>query len=342
MNDKKDKRKGFGSIFKKEKPSETTDIPDNQPEMDYSGLISSKNEEPENSGQSGEQDNDDLSMLLLKLRTEKTEEEVLSKKDEESLTPIIDAEIQKEPVITDKENFEEKRDNSDLTNIEDKKEDSKEILFKQNSGSNELKKIFERIKSSENQEEIPEPKYDTEYKFTDITTDNGQNEEISVIQEEYTEENTIKESENFKKQEIKDGQSEDNVKTEAQSNKPKSLQEIIESVTKKAENKPLIDKTEISSYKRESEIQAETMLGELKKEDVKEFLIKGKPKSPVFKSSPESDDEYVEIIAEAAKYDEEDRQYENANKEISANVPTKKAPIAQKTQWSEKEEEEEE
>ncbi len=344
MNDKKEKRKGLGSIFKKGKPSETTEIPDNQPEPDYSGLISSNNDEPENSEKSEGQNNDDLSMLLLKLRTEKTEQKVLSNTDDESLTPIIDAEIKDESIEAEEVIEEEKSDNSDLINVEEIKETeiSKDILFKQDSGSSELKEIFERMKSSEKKEEIPEPKYDTEYKFTDITTNNGQIDEIPVIQDEYTEENIIKEPEISEEQEIKERQSEDIVNTESQSNKPKSLQEIIESVTKKAETKPVIDKTEIFHDKRESEIRAETMLGELKKEDVKEFLIKGKPKSPVFKSSPESDDEYVEIIAEAAKYDEEDRQYENANKDISANVPTKKTPLAQKTQWSEKEEEKEE
>ena len=342
MDDKKDKKKGFGSLFKKDrdKNSEQAESYAETREPDYSSLISAGNDtggktEPEPSGD--HQNNNDLSMLLLKLRSEQTESEIQAKKPATSVPPIIDAEIQDErggerPGVPDSGG-----DISELIRLKEQKEAEKQGIFGagQDSGSLELKKIYEKMKISENKERSGEPEEYTEMESAHVER------EPEVRHEMIVEEQAVSEKPEYVNQQKKEPEPTPAPAFTGQgSQRPKSFQEIINSVTKKPEDQKPEIKNEAYTENPENVERAQSVLGQLKKEEFKDYIVKGKPEAPVFTQSQQAEEEaeVVEIIAEP---DEDYERYAAPEPVPSApdNSPAHRAPLAKKTQWSDSGEE---
>lgn len=331
MADKKPKKKGFGSFLKKK---DKEDI-DDDIFQDYSSLISPgqspKDTTIEVEEDGGGEEKDDLSMLLLKIRTEKTGKEVLED-DRGSLEPIIDADEEKKTIekISISKSVDEKTKitGTDESGFGEDNGLAGDLFKNRESGANELKKILGRMKSAEQGEKRADiPKEGSEKEI--IATEVGKKSRDTLFEEPVKKEDPEIIFQVGKREtghpETEDGSE---AKPEIILKKPKSFQEIIDSVTKKSKDNPESGKNDKKT--------ADAILEGLGKDDVKGFLVKGKPPAPSFKSpgdpeitreenSGSTDADYGKIIKEGS----------------SGNLSAKKAPVAKKTQWSDDFEEEE-
>jgi len=252
MDDKKERKQRFGSIFKKQKSDNTdeSDVDKGQEykepaDRNYASLIDKaellKKEDIVD---------DDLSSLLLKFQPESREKEEIPENEDEKPVSTSSTEISPESSDEPTQPEEESRNFSDLIqNIEQKNTKEQTIPgVTRDSGSSELKMIFEQMKKSEGQGSGSEPAVEEpEYTGETLTEPVWEKEaQAGIDEEDKTAENeTYASSENTGTVEDSDEVQEDNSKiTDSQSffggvkNEPKTLQEIINSVTRKTDEIP--------------------------------------------------------------------------------------------------------
>ncbi|ADN36571.1 type II secretion system protein E [Methanolacinia petrolearia DSM 11571] len=334
MDDKKNNKHKFGSLFKKQKSTDDAESPGNTGSAGsgYEKLLFEENE-PETQknipGRTADQDYDDLSTLLSKFQPEKRENK--SSQQESYLFQPINPkeEIQPESSNIVSLSLEKKDDFSDLLNFKEQKKDERtgSSGATNNDGSAELKKIFELMKSSEQQSDNREiGQYDSSTLFEEEVTDSI-NEPVIVPEEK----KEIAEEETKNWEDIIQPFQTPGIFTQ----KTKSFQEIIDSVTKKPEKQPVIQKPE-QPPKNTEELATEIIA----EKDIPD-------NNPAKKRPQAKKTQWSEYSGEKEKPEQTPEKAEElpaeiiAEKEITDNNLAKKRPQAKKTQWSEDSGEEE-
>lgn len=259
MKDKKNKKQGFGSIFKKNKSSGDVESQKGT-EQGYSEPAfadkDSKNRREDSYNNDQDVEVDDLSALLSKFQPEKKEKEELRQNFGDFQFSVIEEDLQNRVSGEESHVPEKNEDFSDLIRFKEQKEtgeiDLQGIL--KNHGSAELENIFKQMKNSEERENSAETE---NYDFPDIFDEDntGYDDEAEIITEENQ---AIIEGETEKTQEPREPDDSPGFSA-ITSQKPKTLQEIINSVTKRPENKTAPEKSEQPPEIRE-EISTEAVI----------------------------------------------------------------------------------
>jgi flagellar protein FlaI len=285
MDDKKNNKRKFGSLLKKQKSTDDAESPGNTGSAgsEYENLLFEENE-PETQkkipGRTADQDYDDLSTLLSKFQPEKRENKTSQQQSYlfQPISPKEEIQTKSSKIVPP---APEKKDSfSDLLNFKEQKKDERTDSpgATNNDGSAELKKIFELMKNPEQQSNDPgfgqyESQTVTEEEKTILI-----NEPVTVPEEK--KETAEDETENWK--DIIQPSRTAGIFTQ----KTKSFQDIIDSVTKKPEEQPVIQKQEQHPEKTE-ELPTETIF----EKDIHENnLAKKRPQAKKTQWSEDSDE----------------------------------------------------
>jgi archaeal flagellar protein FlaI len=240
MTDKKNKKQGFGSIFKKNKSSGDIESQNSTEHGFFEPVYPDNNSKSRNkySYDDIDQNEDDLSALLLKFRPQIKEKEEPEKNYGDFQFSVLKEAVQNGSPGKESPVEEKNEDFSEIFRLKEQKEadqiDPLDIL--NNHGSAELENIFKQMKNSEEQKKFAETE---RYDFPDIFDEEntGCNDGTEIIKEEN---HAIIEEQTKEAEDITDSPGFPGINSQ----KPKTLQEIIDSVTKKPENTPAPEKRE--------------------------------------------------------------------------------------------------
>ena len=249
MDEKKNNKHKFGSLFKKQESTNDDESPAGTESGAYE--VNNHGEKKEIQNKKSDQNYDDLSTLLSKFQPVRRDNEESQNEFNHFQPADTKEEVQPETPKREPQATERIDDFSDLLNFKERITDER-ISFQEitkNNGSEDLKKIFELMKSSEHPDNNPgtgqsENSDDFEEKKDYI------DEHVTVTEEKekIAEEETVNPVTVNHPSEI----------PETFVRKQKTFQEIIDSVTKKAEEQPAAEKQEQQPEKPE-EIPAGTI-----------------------------------------------------------------------------------